>query len=102
LVTVYQEETISLRELARRMYVDRSTIQEVVNRLVMRKLITRRVPENDRRTYELTLTAKGLENVLRYIYAMEGLQARLLEGIDPEKAKIVSEVLHQILAHHGS
>jgi DNA-binding MarR family transcriptional regulator len=102
LLTIYQEETISLRELARRMYVDRSTMQEVVNRLVNRKLINRRVPENDRRTYELSLTAKGCDTVLKQVYAMAGLQNRLLKGIDPAKAKIVQEVLHQILDHHGS
>jgi DNA-binding MarR family transcriptional regulator len=102
LLTIYQEETLSLRELARRMYVDRSTMQEVVNRLVARKLIARRVPESDRRTYELSLTAKGCETVLRHAYAMAGLQTRLLEGIDPEKAKLVKDVLHQILEHHGS
>lgn len=102
LLTIYQHETINLRELARRMYVDRSTVQEIVNRLDARKLVNRRVPESDRRTHELSLTAKGFELVLRHINAMIGLQGRLLEGIDPERAKIAKEVLQQILKNHNS
>jgi DNA-binding MarR family transcriptional regulator len=100
LLTVYREEIIGLRELARRMYVDRSTIQEVVNRLVSRELIARRVPEHDKRTYELSVTPKGRTLLLKHVKSMAVLQERLLTGIDPKRAAIAQEVLQEILKNH--
>lgn len=101
LLSVCREKVIGLRELARRMYVDRSTMQEVVNRLVKRKLIARRVPKSDRRTYELWVTDEGRDLLLRNVHVMAQLDKHLLSGIDPERAAIAKDVLKQMLQNHG-
>src|SRR3546814_14091243 len=59
LLTVHQAGLITLRDLAERMRVDRSTMHEVVKRMVGRDLLSRRVPPNDRRTHELWLGPLG-------------------------------------------
>lgn len=101
LLMLYQSELISLRELARRMHIDRSTIQEIVNRLVSRGLVGRRVSRDDRRTYELWLTPKGTEVVLEHAFAMSNLQEELLKGVNSERGKVALDVLREILELHG-
>src|SRR3546814_10818816 len=80
LLTVHQAGLITLRDLAERMRVDRSTMQEVVKRMVGRDLLSRRVPPNDRRTHELWLGPIGGQTLARHFHAMGTLQERLLTG----------------------
>lgn len=100
LLTVHKAELISLRELSRTIHVDRSTLQEVVNRLVRRGLIDRRRPATDRRSHELWLTTEGFELLRTHLGAMERIQSRLLEAVDPADAEIAVQVLQTILARH--
>ncbi len=100
LLAVYQADLISLRGLSRRMHIDRSTIQEVVGRMVSRGLLRRRVPEHDRRTHELWLTPEGIEQVHQHLGAMAKLQGKLFEGIPPGDVEITLRCMHAILRHH--
>jgi DNA-binding MarR family transcriptional regulator len=100
LLTVYQADLISLRDLARQMHVDRSTLQELVKRMVNRGLLHRRNPAHDKRTHELWLTAEGIEHVRRYLHAMSRVQVRLFEGISEEDQKVILRVTKAILKHH--
>src|SRR3546814_7203543 len=68
------------------MRVDRSTMQEVVKRMVGRDLLSRRLPPNDRRTHELWLGPNGGQTLARHFHAMGTLQERLLTGLPPEDA----------------
>jgi DNA-binding MarR family transcriptional regulator len=101
LLTVQQAGLISLRELARKMCVDRSTLQEVVKRMVEKGLLSRRSPANDKRAHELWLAADGIELVRTHFAGIEELQGRLLEGVPPEEAQITQKCLKFILDHHG-
>lgn len=101
LLTVRQAGLVSLRDLARKMRVDRSTLQEVVKRMVDRGLLSRRSPANDKRAHELWLAADGIELVKAYFPAVEQLQGRLLEGVPPEEAETTLRCLKFILDHHG-
>src|SRR3546814_20230302 len=88
LLTVQQAGPITLRDLAERMRVDRSTMHEVVKRMVGRDLLSRRVPPNDRRTHELWLVPPGGQAIARHFHVMGTLQGRLLTGIPPEDASV--------------
>lgn len=56
--------------LVRKTGIDRSTISDVVTRLIGKGLIARKVNENDRRAYTVTLTADG-KKVLKQLYKIE-------------------------------
>lgn len=101
LLTVRQAGLISLRELARKMRVDRSTLQEVVKRMVDKGLLSRRSPANDKRSHELWLAADGIELVRTCFPAVEKLQGRLLEGVPKEEAETTLRCLKFILDHHN-
>lgn len=100
LLTVYQADLISLRELARQMHVDRSTLQELVKRMVNRGLLHRRTPSYDKRTHELWLTAEGIEHVRRYLPAMAQVQVKLFEGISVEDREATLRCVKAMLDHH--
>jgi DNA-binding MarR family transcriptional regulator len=59
LLTVFQAGVISQNELGLRLHLDRSTLGEMLQRMVDRNLIKRRVQERDRRTSEIWLTPLG-------------------------------------------
>lgn len=100
MITLYQSEVLTLRELSRHMHVDSSTMQEVVQRLVRRGLLNRRSPPNDRRAYELWLTAKGRVTVGRHFWTVRAMQERMLAGISVRNAKVTLSCMRAILASH--
>lgn len=58
--------------------VDRSTLAEVVDRLVQRKLIVRRTDKDDRRAWNLTITAKGSADLADAMAARSRAEAALV------------------------
>lgn len=101
LLVVHQNGLISLRKLSLEMHIDRSTLQEIVKRMVGRGLLHRRTPNSDRRTHELWLTADGIEQVRKNLGALDKVQLGLLEGIPEKDAKVTLRCIQAILARHN-
>ncbi|MDZ7293006.1 MAG: MarR family transcriptional regulator [candidate division KSB1 bacterium] len=76
---------MSMVQLARKMFLDKSTMTRVVDGLIERELAVRRFEENDRRLIYVTLTAAG-RALLAQIRAMQiaGLR-QILERIPANK-----------------
>jgi len=55
LLTLYQQGTLTLTELATHIRVDRSTLGEMINRMAERSLVSKRSNGNDRRSAEVQL-----------------------------------------------
>src|SRR4030081_770381 len=55
LLTLHQQGTLTLTELAGHIRVDRSTLGEMINRMTERSLISKRSNGNDRRSAEVQL-----------------------------------------------
>lgn len=100
LVKVQQAGLIPLRELARQMHVDNSTLQEVVRRMVNKGLLSRRTPPNDKRSHELWLGPEGVQTLRKHFGAMKSLQDRILEGVPAGDAEITARTLRTILDRH--
>jgi len=100
LITIYQARCIPLPELSRRMRVDRSTLQELVSRLLNRGILARRNAPHDKRVHELWLTDAGTAIVDRHLEAARRMEARLLDGLSPKQAVAVINGIKAILAHH--
>jgi DNA-binding MarR family transcriptional regulator len=58
---INEQEGLSQTSLVERTGVDRSTMGNVVQRLVTKRLVHRRRTASDARAYELTLTTEGRE-----------------------------------------
>jgi DNA-binding MarR family transcriptional regulator len=101
LLTVNNFEHLSLRELARRMHVDRSTIQELVTRMQKKGLVRSRTSKVDRRTYELWLTPLGVELLTRYEPCVKATQEHLLKDFKPGERQRLIRDLKKILRQEG-
>lgn len=94
----------SVADLHRGLAHKRSTLTSILDRLVDRGLITRKVGESDRRTFVITLTAKGRKSAQRvseHLSDLERLVARRVSAADIKGFKNVISALEQE-AHHRS
>lgn len=84
LLTLYQQGTLTLTELARHIRVDRSTLGEMINRMAKRSLISKRDNGNDRRSAEVLLAPAGKTVLLKIVAGAAELQTVLLAPLAAE------------------
>jgi DNA-binding MarR family transcriptional regulator len=84
LLTLYQQGTLTLTELAKHIRVDRSTLGEMINRMAERSLINKRNNGNDRRSAEVSLAPAGRNALLKIVAGAAQLQAALLAPLSAE------------------
>jgi DNA-binding MarR family transcriptional regulator len=84
LLTLYQQGTLTLTELAGHIRVDRSTLGEMINRMAERSLITKRNNGSDRRSAEVLLAPAGKKVLLEIVAGAAQLQGALLAPLPPE------------------
>jgi DNA-binding MarR family transcriptional regulator len=84
LLTLHQQGTLTLTDLARHIRVDRSTLGEMINRMAVRSLITKRDNGQDRRSAEVLLAPAGRKVLLSIVAGAAQLQAALLAPLPVE------------------
>jgi DNA-binding MarR family transcriptional regulator len=84
LLTLYQRGTLTLTELAGHIRVDRSTLGEMINRMVERSLISKRNNGSDRRSAEVLLAPAGKNALLKIVAGAAQLQTALLAPLAVE------------------
>jgi DNA-binding MarR family transcriptional regulator len=78
LLTLLQNGALAQSELGNRLHLDRSTLGEMLQRMVERNLVDRRAHEHDRRAIEVVLTEIGKKALLRtFEQALEAQEALL-------------------------
>lgn len=85
LLTVYQNEGMNQTDLVRLSGIDRSTLTEIIRRLVDRGWITRRRMPSDQRTNALSITDEGAAALDEAFDAMMRAQHRILEPVPQER-----------------
>jgi len=89
---------MSMVQLARKMFLDKSTMTRVVDGLIERELVVRRFDENDRRLIYITLTAAG-RKLLGGIRAQQlDSQRQILERIPASERQKLLDGL-EIFSH---
>jgi DNA-binding MarR family transcriptional regulator len=84
LLTLYQQGTLTLTELAQHIRVDRSTLGEMINRMAKRSLISKRDNGNDRRSAEVQIAPAGKAVLLKLVTGAAELQTALLAPLAAE------------------
>jgi DNA-binding MarR family transcriptional regulator len=84
LLTLYQQGTLTLTELAKHIRVDRSTLGEMINRMAERSLISKRNNGSDRRSAEVLLAPAGKNALLKIVTGAAQLQTALLAPLAAE------------------
>ena len=85
LMTIAEEEGLTQTELVERTGIDRSTLADIVARLLGRGLIQRRRAKEDARAYAIKLTAQGWKGLRDAEPGAVAADSRLLAALPPAK-----------------
>ncbi|WP_298723399.1 MarR family transcriptional regulator [uncultured Ferrovibrio sp.] len=97
LLAIHQRAGISQVDLVRETGIDRSTVAEMVARLIKRGLLVRQRTEADRRTNALALTPEGERQLLAAVPGVMRAQDRIMQPIPPAKRAEFIALLQQII-----
>ncbi len=85
LLTVSREEGLSQTDIVERTGVDRSTLADIIRRLLNKGFVARRRTKNDARVYAVALTGEGRKALLEAEPAAVQADTRLLAALPPAK-----------------
>jgi DNA-binding MarR family transcriptional regulator len=85
LMTIADEEGLTQTDLVERTGIDRSTLADIVARLLHRGLIQRRRAKEDARAYAIKLTALGWKGLREAEPAAVAADQRILSALPPSK-----------------
>lgn len=96
LYTLYKGDGILISELSKKIYLDNSTLTGLIDRMEKSELVARCNVPADRRSYNISLTAKGraLEPAIKEITTQ--VQATMLQSCSPEEITAFRKVLLKI------
>ena len=97
LTTIAEEEGLAQTELVARTGIDRSTLADIVARLIARGLIQRRRAKHDPRAYAVKLTVQGAKALRDAEPGASATDSRLLATLPPAKRQEFLESLQTIV-----
>jgi len=97
LVVVSDEEGLTQTDLVGRTGIDRSTLADIVARLLSRGLIQRRRAKDDGRAYAIKLSAQGAKALREAQPGAAAADMRLLASLPPAKRQEFLESLNLIV-----
>ena len=96
LLTVYQNPGLNQTDLVRRTGIDRSTIGDLIGRLVKRDLLRRKRTRSDQRSNTLWITDEGVAALNRNVEPGIAIQAEIMAPVPPERREDFIELLKLI------
>ena len=84
---IVEQEGLSQTDLVERTGIDRSTMGELIQRLLKKRLVVRRRAAGDARTYELAVTIEGRVAVEQAKHVAHRVTRKLLSALPPNKAR---------------
>jgi DNA-binding MarR family transcriptional regulator len=102
LLSAHQEPGINQTDQVRELGIDRSTLTEILRRLIDRKLIRREKSPTDRRTNALYITRQGDDLLRRALPAVIRAQRRILEPIAQDRLDNVMATLEILAGGEGN
>ncbi|MGD0532292.1 MAG: MarR family winged helix-turn-helix transcriptional regulator [Methyloceanibacter sp.] len=97
LMTVAEEEGVTQTDLVERTGIDRSTLADIVARLLGRGLIQRRRAKEDARAYAIKLTTQGWKDLRDAEPGAAAADSRILGALPPAKRQEFLESLNLIV-----
>lgn len=101
LITIAQHEGISQTGLVERTGIDRSTLADVVRRMIGKGLIQRKRTRQDARTYAVKLSEKGRQALDSADPAARAADERLVSDMNAPQRKAFIELLQMAISSAG-
>ena len=96
---VHREPGCRQSELAARLEVTPVTLSRMIDRLVARRYVTRRLDAADRRAVRITVAARGEPLVARLAQIVEITRSRALRGLAQRERKVLYALLDRLRAN---
>ena len=93
------EDGLTINEVAARTFTEQSSTSRAIEAMVSQGLVERRVPEQDQRRREITLTDKGRAQLFKIWPAMDHYFETLSEGISADERDICRNVLARMIVN---
>lgn len=93
-----KESGMTMTELSRMLMVSNGNVTGIIDRLVADRLVARQAPAEDRRSFVVRLTPKGLAQFSTMAKTHEEWVSRLLSDFDPEEAESMIQHLDGLAA----
>lgn len=100
LMAVVNHPEIEAASVSELIAFDRSTLADVLERLIGRKLIERRVSSRDRRAKSLVATPEGVALFHRAVPAVKRVQERILEALPEADRAVYVAMLRKLVGLH--
>jgi MarR family transcriptional regulator, temperature-dependent positive regulator of motility len=84
LMALYQQGPLTPSALAERISCDRNTLSEMLKRMIERKLVVKKMNPEDRRSFQVQITAKGSQALLAVVPAAAELQNVMLAPLSKD------------------
>jgi DNA-binding MarR family transcriptional regulator len=97
LKTIFQNGSLPLGELSKKMYMHPSTITGVIDRLEKKGYVSRDRDRKDRRVIKVQLTPKGKRLVKRAPNPVQGKMLHGLRGLKKEKLDLIHESVQTLV-----
>lgn len=85
------------KEISKGCVLDKSTVTSLLSRMEVMELITRKVPQNDRRHLLVYLTEKGLQWAKRTQATCDQVDACAWRGISEQEQEVFLETFQKVL-----
>ncbi len=99
LVALWEQDGLSLSELAKRSFFDGPTMTGIVDRLEKAGLVERKRDSTDRRVISVYLTPEGRELQSRLPALSEEANQDAVAGIPPEEVERFLDTLRKVIAN---
>ncbi len=96
LLALSENEGVSQTDLVERTGIDRSTLADVVRRMIKKGLVLRRRTKEDQRAYAVRLSEKGRISLNETIAAANAADQRVLSSLSADKRKQFLENLSAV------
>lgn len=102
LASIAEREGCSQSDVVEATGIDRSTIADMLRRLVANGLVARRRAKADARAYVLKLTPLGAARLRRADAAMEQAESALVARLSPARREALTDALDAMIAAESS
>lgn len=90
------ESTLTQAQIAEKLNSDRATCGSIIDRLAKKELILKKINATDRRSFDISLSQKGIRLVKTLTECAFESNMQALKGISENDIKILYKVLRQI------
>ncbi len=99
---VRESGTVSLTELASRMWLDHPTTSRLVHSLEERQILSIQQDPNHGRRIQISIHEAGATFVETLFMASETFRERMEQGLDPEEKRLFRDVIRKLLVNLGT